>query len=68
VSAQETQRERPVIATFEYRTKEARGMVRRRLVEARAMRRRYLFRLRLACAEAEGGAGIGSGSGPRILC
>lgn len=33
--------------------KEARGTVRRRLVDVSAMRRRYLFKLRLACAEAE---------------
>jgi hypothetical protein len=53
VSAQEIHGLRPVIATFEYRMKETRRTVRRRSVDASAMRRRYLFRLRLACADAE---------------
>jgi hypothetical protein len=53
VSAQEIQGLSPTTRTFIQRTQMLSGVVRSRSVDASAMRRRYLFRLGLACAEAE---------------
>jgi hypothetical protein len=53
VSAQEIHGESPTTRTFTHGTQMPWDVVRRRPVDARAMRWSYLFRLRLACAEAE---------------